>query len=76
MADEARKPKLEIVDDPISVAKPDGFDLDRFKSKRAAATANVETLQAPCRTHRSRRRKTSSGCTRTKTTIGRPNCAS
>jgi len=45
MADEARKPKLEIVDDPISVAKPDEFDLDRFRSKRDAATANVETLQ-------------------------------
>ena len=28
----------------MSIVKPDGFDLDKFKSKRAAAIANVETL--------------------------------
>ncbi len=32
-------------DAPLSIAKPEGFDLDKFKSKRAAAAANVETLQ-------------------------------
>jgi hypothetical protein len=30
---------------PLSIAKPKGGLLDRFKSKRAAAIANVETLQ-------------------------------
>lgn len=29
---------------PQSIAKPEGFNLDKFKSKRAAAIANVETL--------------------------------
>jgi hypothetical protein len=42
------KPELTIAsetDAPLSIAKPEGFDLDKFKSKRAAAAANVETLQ-------------------------------
>ena len=30
---------------PTSIAKPGAFDLDKFKSKRAAAMAGVETLQ-------------------------------
>src|SRR6185369_312498 len=30
--------------EPISIAKPDSFNLDKFKSKRALAMANVETL--------------------------------
>jgi hypothetical protein len=29
----------------MSIAKPNAFDLDKFKSKRAAAVAGVETLQ-------------------------------
>ena len=45
MSDEARKPKLEVVEENISIAKPGGFSLDKFKSKRAPAAANVETLQ-------------------------------
>jgi hypothetical protein len=45
----AKKPKLEIVpdkidDEPMSVAKPDAFNLDQFKSTRTSALANVETL--------------------------------
>jgi hypothetical protein len=49
MADETKKPKLEIVTDKINnepafVAKPDAFNLNAFKSTRAAALANVETL--------------------------------
>jgi DNA N-6-adenine-methyltransferase (Dam) len=33
-------------DEPMSITKPeDEFDLDRFKSKRGAAMANIETLQ-------------------------------
>ena len=45
---EVTKPKLEVVDEetPIApIAKPSAFSLDKFKSKRAAAIANVETLQ-------------------------------
>jgi hypothetical protein len=38
------KPEVEIADAPMSIAKPAAFDLDKFKSKRAAAIANVETL--------------------------------
>ena len=29
----------------IAIAKPSGFDLNKFKSKRADAIANVDTLQ-------------------------------
>jgi hypothetical protein len=32
-------------DKSASIAKPSGFNLDKFKSKRGAAMANVETLQ-------------------------------
>jgi hypothetical protein len=40
------KPKFEVVDEePTSIPKPAAFDLNKFKSKRAAAAANVETLQ-------------------------------
>jgi hypothetical protein len=43
------KPELIVTPDAAtdaaqSIAKPDSFDLDKFKSKRAAAVANVETL--------------------------------
>lgn len=31
--------------DPLSIAKPSAFSLDKFKTKHAAAVANVETLQ-------------------------------
>jgi hypothetical protein len=31
-------------EEAASVAKPEGFNLDKFKSRRAAAMANVETL--------------------------------
>jgi hypothetical protein len=34
-----------VTEEPKAIAKPAGFSLDRFKSKRAAAAANVETLQ-------------------------------
>ena len=40
-------PKLEIVspdDEPMTIAKPSEFNLDKFKSTRAATMANVETL--------------------------------
>jgi hypothetical protein len=39
--------KLTVVaegTEKMSIAKPSGFDLERFKSKRAAEIANVETL--------------------------------
>ena len=32
-------------DAPVAIAKPSGFDLNKFKSKRADAIANVDTLQ-------------------------------
>jgi hypothetical protein len=31
--------------EPQTIAKPSGFSLDKFKSKRASTVANVETLQ-------------------------------
>jgi hypothetical protein len=46
----AEKPQVKVVPDstttdaPQSIAKPEGFDLNKFKSTRAAAMANVETL--------------------------------
>jgi len=37
-------PASEVTTDaPQSIVKPEGFDLDKFKSKRANAIANVET---------------------------------
>jgi hypothetical protein len=49
MADKTEKPKLEVVtdkidDEAISIAKPGAFNLNQFKSTRAATLANVETL--------------------------------
>jgi hypothetical protein len=45
------KSKISIVkteesaaETPLTIAKPEGFNLDKFKSKRASAIANVETL--------------------------------
>ena len=35
---------LSNSDEAMSIAKPSAFNLDKFKSKRAAALANVETL--------------------------------
>ena len=36
---------------PMSIAKPEGFSLDKFKSKRGAAVANVETLPSALPVH-------------------------
>ena len=48
MTDETKKTELKLVSgdgEAVSVPKPEGeFSLDRFKSKRGAALANVETL--------------------------------
>jgi hypothetical protein len=42
----SENPKLKVIDEePVTIPKPDAFNLDKFKSKRAAAAANVETLQ-------------------------------
>jgi hypothetical protein len=42
----ADKPVLvKPIEDVVPIAKPNAFDLDKFKSKRAAAVASVETLQ-------------------------------
>jgi hypothetical protein len=49
MTEKVQKPILTAIDTEekpaLSIAKPEGFSLDKFKSKRAAALANVETLQ-------------------------------
>ena len=37
-------PEEPTAETPLSIAKPGEFNLDKFKSKRAAALANVETL--------------------------------
>ena len=40
------KPTLvKPLEEVVPIAKPSAFDLEKFKSKRAAAIANVETLQ-------------------------------
>jgi hypothetical protein len=47
-------PKLAPTPEPeeaVSIAKPGAFDLDKFKSKSAAALANVETLQTALPVH-------------------------
>jgi hypothetical protein len=48
VSEEANKPKFAVVPDddtkPMTIAKPGEFSLDKFKSKRAPAAANVETL--------------------------------
>src|SRR5262249_53318744 len=43
---ETNKPKLLLATDEeaTAIAKPEEFSLDKFKSKRAPAMANVETL--------------------------------
>jgi hypothetical protein len=40
-----KQPVLKTVEDVAPIAKPSTFNLDKFKSKRAAAVAGVETLQ-------------------------------
>jgi len=41
----AEEPPVPNEQPEISIPKPGTFDLDKFKSKRAAAIAGVETLQ-------------------------------
>jgi hypothetical protein len=72
----ATKPEIDTEAATISIAKPGAFDLNKFKSKRAAAMANVETLLTALPHHASRKPKISSGCTPTRPPIGRLSCAS
>ena len=68
-------PPLSSDDAPISIAKPDtDFSLNKFKSKRAAAVANVETLQTGLPHHSIAQAKDSSAYTPTKKFIGRTSC--
>ena len=47
------KPELVAKqEEPLSIAKPAGFSLDKFKSKRSAAMADVETLLTALPIHR------------------------
>jgi hypothetical protein len=39
------------VDEPVAIAKPDEFSLDKFKSKRAPTLAGVETRQTALPVH-------------------------
>ena len=38
-------------EDSVPIAKPAEFDLEKFKAKRTATVANVETLQSPLPVH-------------------------
>jgi hypothetical protein len=38
-------------EDRVSIKKPDGFNLDKFRAKRTATVANVETLPSPLPVH-------------------------
>jgi hypothetical protein len=52
MADKTEKPKLEIVtehDEPASIAKPDAFDLNQFKSTRAPRCPGMRVQPEECR---------------------------
>lgn len=48
---EARKPRLEIVEEETPIEKPSAFNLNKFKSTQAASIANVETLQTGLPVH-------------------------
>ena len=43
---------VQPVEDVVPIAKPSAFSLEKFKTKRAAAIANVETLQTGLPHHR------------------------
>jgi hypothetical protein len=54
MTERANKPKLAPASEPeedISIAKPGGFDLEKFKSKRPAAISGIATLQTALPIH-------------------------
>jgi len=42
---------LTLEENSVPIAKPGEFDLDKFKAKRTATVANVETLQSPLPVH-------------------------
>jgi hypothetical protein len=71
------KPTLvKSVEDVTPIAKPDtGFSLDKFKSKRPASVANVETLQTALPHHTIAQAKDFVRL-RMKNLIGHPSCAS
>ena len=48
----ATSPEIEEADNVTSIPKPSGFSLDKFKSKRTAAVAGVETLQTALPHHK------------------------
>ena len=52
MADRLKLAPAPDPDTPISIAKPSGFDINKFKSKRAPAMANVETLLTALPVHK------------------------
>lgn len=58
MAEKSEKLKLEVLGgdgdaaERVSIPKPSAFSLDKFKSKRGAAVAGVETLQTALPHHK------------------------
>ena len=61
----------EATDDVAPIAKPSAFDLDKFKSKRAAAMADVETLQTALAASSHRKAKDFVAASRTRKITGR-----
>ena len=73
------KPNLRAVQQDEAhepIQKPSAFDLNKFKCKHAVTSAGVETLQTALPHHTIAQAKDFVRCTRTKTSIGRPSCAS
>jgi hypothetical protein len=69
-------PPTEEKAEAVPIAKPSTFSLEKFKSKRAATVANVETLQTDLPHHNIAQAKDFSAFTPTRRRTGRPNFAS
>jgi hypothetical protein len=52
MNQEKAKPKLVELDETLSIARPDEFDIDQFKSDGDPGLANVDTLQTALPVHK------------------------
>ena len=70
------KPTLVPVEEVAPIAKPAGFSLDKFKSKRAAAWQTSKPCKLGCHCTEPWKPKTSFACTRMRRTTGRQSCAS
>src|SRR5262249_37590152 len=52
ICDDNKSNVLSITQAEVAIPKPGGFDLNKFRSKRSAAIAGVETLQTALPVHR------------------------